>query len=81
MLQNYNNIKSKMVYIKKVKPNGNITDDRKAYNKAYYQANKVAELAKRKAYYQAKKFQRAELIIEETGEIIVWIGLDFTNNK
>jgi hypothetical protein len=30
-----------MVYIKKEKPNGNITADIKAYHKAYYKANKV----------------------------------------
>jgi hypothetical protein len=31
----------KMVYIKKIKPNGNVTADIKAYRKAYYQAKKA----------------------------------------
>jgi len=80
-----------MVYIRKEKPNGNITDDRKAYYKAYYQAKKARQrecekpkiniTADKKAYYkawyEARKLKlKPAGYVEETGEIIVWVGLN-----
>lgn len=50
-----------MVYIKKVKPNGNITNDMKAYSKAYYQTHKAHMLATAADRYQANKVEIAEL--------------------
>ena len=59
-----------MVYIKKEKPNGNITADIKAYYQAYYQAKKVRKVEPKPVGY-----------VEETGEIIVWVGLDVIKEK
>ena len=72
-----NDNKITMVYIKKEKPNGNITADRKAYNKAYYQANKVRKLA----YADRKLDPKPVGYVKETSEIIVWVGLDVIKEK
>ena len=88
MIGTTNENKITMVYIKKEKPNGNITADRKAYNMAYYQANKVRILSRQADYYQDYKVEVAERkahreldpkpvgYVEETGEIILWVGIE-----